>query len=65
MIYRYLLTIALIFIVLVTWVGVQRLYLAYRRRHPELGPYREEGGCGAGCGTCGTASCPTDTQRVP
>lgn len=43
----------IIFAVLAGWVWVQRLYADFARRHPELGPYRKEGGgCSCGSGHC-------------
>jgi len=39
-----------IFLLLVVGIGVDRLYRAFARRHPRLGPYRSETG---GCGCCG------------
>ena len=40
-----------IFAVLLGWIAVQYLARGFARRHPEWGPYRERGGCGAG-GAC-------------
>lgn len=47
----YLLAIGLILLFLLAYVAVQRLYTLFQRRHPELGPFRREGGgcCGGGC----------------
>ncbi len=46
-----------ILLVMAGWVWVDQVYRAFARRHPELGPFRdEEGGCGScrcrngGCG---------------
>jgi hypothetical protein len=46
----YLVTIGLLLILLLGWVAVQRVYQVFARRHPELGPFRDDG---AGCGACG------------
>ncbi len=50
----YLLTIGLILLLLLGWVVVQRAYRLFARRHPELGPFRDEG---AGCGSCAGGHC--------
>ncbi|EXJ16642.1 hypothetical protein D779_4195 [Imhoffiella purpurea] len=35
------------------WVLVQRLYSGFAARHPDLGPFRPEGGgCSCGSGHC-------------
>jgi hypothetical protein len=53
-----------IFCVMVGWLWVQGAYARFAARHPDLGPYRTEGGgCGGGCachgGACGRgADCP-------
>ncbi len=48
--YHYLLSVALILTALGGWIGVQQLARRFAERHPETGPYREEGtGCGLGC----------------
>ena len=54
-----ILAAGVIFGVMVGWLYVQDLYRRFARRHPELGPYRSEGGCGGSC-ACGKGSC-----RVP
>jgi hypothetical protein len=47
---RWILTPLVIFGVLLGWIWVQGVYARFATRHPELGPYREEGGgCGGGC----------------
>lgn len=47
----------LIFILFGIWILVQYLARAFAAAHPELGPYREEGGCGSGsCHSCGSAN---------
>lgn len=49
----------LIFILFGIWMLVQQWARAFAKAHPELGPYREEGGggCGSGsCHNCGTKS---------
>ena len=55
----YLITIGLIFTLLAGGILVQGLYRRFAQRHPELGPFREEKGCGscsAGSG-CSAPSC--------
>jgi len=48
----YLIAMGGILLVLLGWVGAQRLSREFARRHPEFGAAREEGGgCGSGC-TC-------------
>ncbi len=64
----YVATVSLIFIFMVAYIVVDRVYRAFTRRHPEYGPGRKELGCGA-CGGCGhpnedgpapAASCSSD-----
>ena len=45
----------IIFAVLLGWIAVQHLAREFARRHPEWGPYRERGSCGAG-GECSCSS---------
>ncbi len=55
----YLVTVGLLFALLAGGIAVQRLYRRFAERHPELGPFREEKGCGscsAGSG-CSASSC--------
>lgn len=57
----YLITIGILFLLVLLSVVVQRFYKLFARRHPELGPFREEGG-GCGCcrgGACGGGACDT------
>lgn len=50
----YVVTIGLILVLLLAGIAVDRLYRGFARRHPELGPYRPEGGgCGGHCGGSG------------
>lgn len=48
---------AVILVILLGGLSVDALYRRFARRHPELGPFRAEGGCGGGCrcsdGRCG------------
>jgi hypothetical protein len=56
---KYLVSVGLIFALMLGGILVQRLCRGFARRHPELGPFREErscGSCSAGRG-CGTARC--------
>ncbi len=57
---KLILTPLIVFVVLAGWVWVQRLYADFARRHPELGPFRKEGGgCSCAGGHCerSDASC--------
>jgi len=59
---RYLITIGLILLIMLAGIVVDRFYRLFARRHPELGPFRKEGGgCGGPCcsGTCGGNACDT------
>jgi hypothetical protein len=61
---KYLVTIGLIFALLAGGILVQALYRHFARRHPELGPFREDKGCGscsAGSG-CSAPSCSTPSK---
>jgi hypothetical protein len=61
---KYLVTIGLIFALLAGGILVQALYRRFARRHPELGPFREDKGCGscsAGSG-CSAPSCSTPSK---
>lgn len=51
----YLLACAVVFVVLAAWQLIEHGYRRFARRHPGLGPYRPEAGCGD-C-ACGTGSC--------
>ncbi|MGB5639861.1 MAG: hypothetical protein WBM63_12125 [Sedimenticolaceae bacterium] len=51
---------ALILAVMVGWLYVQDLYARFAIRHPELGPYRKQGGCGDGSCSRSQGGCPTD-----
>ncbi|HEX8980665.1 MAG TPA: hypothetical protein VF811_13210 [Parasulfuritortus sp.] len=53
MMLTYLLAIGLIMVFLLIYVTVQRLYILFRQRNPELGPFRDEhSGCGCCSGGC-------------
>lgn len=49
MLWTYLITCSIIFLMLGGWLLVQAAARAFARRHPEHGPLREEGG---GCLVC-------------
>lgn len=54
---NYLTAITLVLVLLVGWCAVQQLARWFAQRHPELGPFREEGGgCGKHCG-CSDGRC--------
>ena len=58
---EFFLTSAVIFVVMVAWLYVQDRYRQFAQRHPELGPYRNEGGCDGSC-SCQQGSCPAPGQ---
>ena len=46
----YIVSVAIILVILAIWVVVQHLARAFATRHPEFGPVREEyEGCGTSC----------------
>ncbi|WP_167752454.1 hypothetical protein [Thiorhodococcus mannitoliphagus] len=50
---KFLLAPLVVFVVLAGWVAVQRIYARFAASHPQLGPYRPEGGgCSCGSGHC-------------
>lgn len=49
---EYLAAVLIIFAVLAGWVWVQHRYRRFAARHPELGPFRGEGGCSCHQGHC-------------
>lgn len=56
----YLLTIGLIMGIALFGIVVDRVYRAFARNHPQLGPFRDSDkgcGCCAAKGACGTDSC--------
>jgi hypothetical protein len=53
---RFLIASLVIFGVLVGWIWVQATYARFAARHPELGPFRSDGGCGGGC-SCRDGGC--------
>lgn len=57
---KFLIASVIIFLVLVAWLYVEDLYRRFSRRHPELGPFRHDGGgCGDGCCSCSKGNCAT------
>ena len=55
---EYLLASGIILAVMVGWLFVEELYRRFSRRHPELGPFRQEGGgCGGSSCGCNGGSC--------
>jgi len=55
---EYLTAIAVIFILMLGWLLVQAIARNFARRHPEYGPFREEGaGCGSSCGCANKGQC--------
>ena len=62
--YHYLASLGLILLALGGWTGVQQLARRFAERHPETGPYRQEGGgCGLGC-HCGGGACPRNGENT-
>jgi hypothetical protein len=62
----YVVAVGLILALLLAGIGVDRLYRRFARRHPELGPFRGEGGCGT-CSSCdrkGAGHCPPDQASL-
>ncbi len=45
----YLIAIGLIFLIMLFGLVVQRFYKLFAKRHPELGPFRDDS---KGCGSC-------------
>ncbi len=59
MMVMYAVSILIILGALAGWVGIQHLARAFATRHPEFGPFREEGGgCGLFCLCRDRQSCP-------
>lgn len=51
---RYFVAMLLVPGLLLGWILVQEVARRFARAHPELGPFREEGGgCGGNCGCHG------------
>lgn len=63
---KFVLTSAVIFVVMVAWLYVQEVYRRFARHHPQLGPFRSEAICQGSCG-CHQDSCagPTVPARPP
>lgn len=59
MLAQLLLTVGLILGLLLAWIAVQRAYGLFARRHPELGPFRDED---SGCGSCAGGGCGRDGE---
>ena len=58
MIVKILIAIVATFTLLLGWLAVQNLARLFAKRHPELGPAREEGqGCGSSCGCHNKGTC--------
>jgi len=58
MIVKMIIAITAIFALLLGWLLVQSLARLFARKHPELGPAREEGqGCGSSCGCQNKQTC--------
>lgn len=60
---NYLIAIIGILLLLAGWLLVQTITRLYAQRHPEFGPWREEGqGCGKSCGC--TSKCASRTGSI-
>jgi len=60
---KYLAAMLLVPALLLGWLLVQELSRRFARAHPELGPFREEGGgCGGNC-ACRGGSCRREAKR--
>jgi hypothetical protein len=55
---KYLIAIALLFMLMLGWVAMQHVAQLFARRHPEFGPVRDGLGCGSSC-SCSKGSCST------
>lgn len=57
---NYLIAIVGILFLLAGWLLVQTITRLYAQRHPEFGPWREDGkGCGDSCGCTGKCAAKT------
>lgn len=57
---NFLIAIAVIFALMLSWIVVQQWSRKFAARHPEFGPAKEEGlGCGKTCG-CKPGQCDND-----
>jgi hypothetical protein len=64
--YEFILTSAVIFLVLIAWQYVEYRYRRFANDNPALGPFRPEPGCGEGC-SCSQGSCvapPKDNEST-
>ena len=62
---QYLIAMLLVPALLIGWLLVQQIARNFAKSHPELGPYREEGGgCGKSCGCKGNSCQRKDIKRV-
>lgn len=52
----YLVTIGLIFLIMLAGIVVERLYRLFAAKNPQLGPFRNERGCGNCSGGNGCSS---------
>lgn len=58
MLIKMIIAISAILALLLGWLVVQSLARLYAKRHPELGPHREEGqGCGSSCSCIDKNTC--------
>jgi len=54
-----------IFVLFGGWLLVQDISRKFAKRHPEFGPYREEGsGCGGGCHNCSDRKADCENQML-
>lgn len=54
----YLITIAAIFLIMLTGIAIERLYKHFQAMNPHLGPFRKlDGKCTCHCSSCDEESC--------
>jgi hypothetical protein len=55
----YAVTVCIFFVMLLTYVLVERIYRRYAQQHPERGPFRSQDGCGCckGCEDPNASKC--------
>ena len=62
---NYLIAMTAIFCLLGGWLAVQAICRHFSERHPEYGPYREEGkGCGSSCSCTGKCSARKNHSKI-
>ncbi|MDP1613624.1 MAG: hypothetical protein Q8M11_21400 [Sulfuritalea sp.] len=61
----YVVTIGFIFMILITGIGIERLYRRFAANNPQLGPFRDTDKCGccSGGSSCSDESCASDNPQ--